>query len=152
RRRAGQRILPGEPGPEGALVHVEIKVDRVLAEQRDEDAERDQCRRQRKRGDDDVFRRAADPLGECRAQPSSRFSGFAQRKIKRGNGLGLLPAPLWEGGRSYGASGVSQTPPPPPPPPPPPGRRAPPAWRGRMRTRGGPGLRGEGNRPDVWRH
>ena len=60
RRRAGERVLPGEPGAERALVHVEIEIERVLAEQRDEDPERDERRHQRERGDDDVFRRAAD--------------------------------------------------------------------------------------------
>ena len=60
RRRARQRVLPGEPGAERALVHVEIQVERILPEQRDEDAEQHQRRRQGERGDDDVFRRAAD--------------------------------------------------------------------------------------------
>ena len=60
RRRARERVLPGEPGAERALVHVEIEIDRILAEQRDEDAERDQRRHQGERRDDDVFRRAAD--------------------------------------------------------------------------------------------
>ena len=50
RRGAGQRVLPGEPGAERALVHVEIEVERVLAEQRDEDAERDERRQQRTSG------------------------------------------------------------------------------------------------------
>ncbi len=40
RRRAAQRVLPREPGAERALVHIEVEIDRVLAEQRDENAER----------------------------------------------------------------------------------------------------------------
>ena len=71
RRCAGQRVLPGEPGAEGALVHVEIEVERILAEQRDEDAEGDERRHQGERGNDDVFRRAADAIGEGGAQIDS---------------------------------------------------------------------------------
>ena len=39
RRGAGQRVLPGEPGAERALIHVAVEIERILAEQRDEDAE-----------------------------------------------------------------------------------------------------------------
>ena len=57
RRRPRQRILPREPGAERALVHVEIEVERVLAEQRDENPEQHKRRRERQGGDDDIIRR-----------------------------------------------------------------------------------------------
>jgi hypothetical protein len=100
---ARQRVLPGEPGAERALIHVEIKIDRVLPEQRDEDAERDQCRRQRKRGDDDVFRRAADPLGERGAQDIEPAC-LAECGGRRRHDLGGLPSPLWGGAGGGGGS------------------------------------------------
>ena len=55
RRGAGQRVLPGEPGAERALVHIEVEVERVLAEQRDEDAEHRERADQRRARDQDVF-------------------------------------------------------------------------------------------------
>ncbi len=59
RRRARQTVLPGKPGSERALVHEEIEIERVLAEQEHEQpeyAERgDQCRAR----DQDVFDRGA---------------------------------------------------------------------------------------------
>jgi hypothetical protein len=60
RRGARERVLPGEPGAEGALVHIEIEVGGILAEQHDKDPERDQSRENGERGDGDVFHRGAD--------------------------------------------------------------------------------------------
>jgi hypothetical protein len=54
-RRAAQRVLPGEPGAERALIHVEVKVERVLAEQRDKDAEHHERASQRRARDQDIF-------------------------------------------------------------------------------------------------
>ena len=100
RRRAGQRVLPGEPGAEGALVHVEIEVERVLAEQRDEDAEGDERRHQREERDDDVFRRASQPVKECRPQQlalTRDCSACRRSNISRAADSGVLPPPCGGG-------------------------------------------------------
>ena len=65
RRGARQRVLPGEPGAERALVHVEIEIERVLAEQRDEDAEHRERADQRRARDQDVFDGRAVALEEA---------------------------------------------------------------------------------------
>jgi hypothetical protein len=55
RCRACQRVLPGEPGAERALIHVEIQIERVLAEQCHENAEYGERADQRRARDQDVF-------------------------------------------------------------------------------------------------
>ena len=65
RRGARQRVLPGEPGAERALVHVEIEIERVLAEQRHEDAEHRERADQRRARDQDVFDGRAVALEEA---------------------------------------------------------------------------------------
>ena len=72
RRRARQRVLPGEPGAERALVHVEVEVERVLAEQRDEDAEHDERADQRRARDQDVFDGRAVSAGGIRHRRPER--------------------------------------------------------------------------------
>jgi hypothetical protein len=79
RRGAGQRVLPGEPGAERALVHIEIEIERVLPERRDEDAEQHQRGQQGQHGDDDIFRRAAE-LTDKRGQAKE----FAQPRLHNG--------------------------------------------------------------------
>ena len=78
RRGARQRVLPGEPGAERALIHVEIEVERVLPEQRDEDAEQHERANQRERGDEDVFGRAAELREQKWAGEEARRPGILQ--------------------------------------------------------------------------
>src|SRR4029079_8730364 len=85
RRRAGERILPGEPGAERALIHVEIEVERILSEQRNEDAEQDERRRQGERGDDDEFRRAADSSAVCRQAEKLAQPRWGEGRADRGS-------------------------------------------------------------------
>jgi len=63
-RGARQRVLPGESGAERALVHVEIEVERVLAEQRDEKTEDHERAGKRRARDQDVFDGCAVTLEE----------------------------------------------------------------------------------------
>ena len=79
RRRARQRVLPGEPGAERALVHVEIEVERVLAEQGDEYPEHAERGDQRRARNQDVFDGPAVALEKSRIRgrsDRSRFDGI----------------------------------------------------------------------------
>jgi hypothetical protein len=58
--------LPGEPRAERAVVHVEIEIERILARQRDEDAEDHERAGQRRARNQDVFDGAAVALQETR--------------------------------------------------------------------------------------
>jgi hypothetical protein len=62
---AGQGVLPGEPGPERALIHVEIEVERALAEQGHEYSEHRERADQRRARNQDVFDGAAVALEEA---------------------------------------------------------------------------------------
>jgi hypothetical protein len=55
-----------KPGAEGALVHVEIEIERIFAEQGDEQAEDRERADQRRARDQDIFDRSAVTLEESR--------------------------------------------------------------------------------------
>ena len=89
RRGARQRVLPGEPGAERALVHIEIKIERIFAEQRDKDAEQHQRSHQSERGDDDIFRRAAELPAERGQAKKFAYPGFCGRRANGRADIGL---------------------------------------------------------------
>jgi hypothetical protein len=66
RSGAGERVLPGEPRPKRALIHVEIEVERVLAEQRDKHPEQRKRCDERQRWDYNHFGGAADLFAQRR--------------------------------------------------------------------------------------
>ena len=74
RRRARQRVLPGEPGPECALVHVEIKIERIFSEHGHEYAEQAERAEKRRARNQDVFDGCAMALQESRVGGRS-YSG-----------------------------------------------------------------------------
>ena len=86
---ACQRVLPGEPGPERALVHVEIQIERVLAEQRHEYAEYGERADQRRARDQDVFDGRAVALEE--AGIGGRSNSDRLRRIRRVSGHEVAP-------------------------------------------------------------
>ena len=63
RRGARQRVLPGEPGAERALIHVEIRSSGFLPNSATKMPNSTSDASKRERGDDDVFRRAAESCG-----------------------------------------------------------------------------------------
>ena len=75
-RGAGQRVLPGEPGAEGAAVHEPIELERVDAREGDEDAEQHRRGEERQKRHRDGLGGAARTVAAAVHRPSP-FSPIA---------------------------------------------------------------------------
>ena len=74
-------VLPGKPGPECALIQIEIQVERVVAERRDECPERQERCSERQRWNNEVLGGATQPIENGRGGNNRLACGRNSRNL-----------------------------------------------------------------------